>query len=174
MSSVLPCPASQPFANIHLLPSMLMDVRDLPWQPLALHSIPSWSPSHLACNMIYQAVILHCLWYVSRSFQHRFKIFLYCTFYCASQKQSQRMLSRVTHGASPSCQEFLTFFFIKNPIGKLLGKHVKWNKVNWPRKVIKNPRILSKSWIKFSSCLQCSLWDAERPVPLSSFPCTLT
>lgn len=54
-------PPPQPFANIHLLPSMLMDVRDLPWQPPGFTFTLLEVLHILACSMIYQAVILHCL-----------------------------------------------------------------------------------------------------------------
>lgn len=40
----------------------------LPWQPPGFTVHPLGSPSHWACHVIYQAVLLHCLWYVSGSF----------------------------------------------------------------------------------------------------------
>lgn len=43
-------------------------------------------------------------------FQHCFKIFLYCTFYCSSQKPSRRTLSGVTHVATSILPRILDLF----------------------------------------------------------------
>ena len=103
------------------------------WMSESFFQYLPWQPSGFTFTLLEVLHIGPATWFIGQSFftvsgmwaghfQHCFKIFLYCTFYCSSQKQSRRTLSRVTHVATLSCQEFLTFFFIKNPIGKLLGK----------------------------------------------------
>lgn len=126
-SSVPRCPASQPSANTHFLPSKLMDVKELfPVPSLTaswLYSSPSWksftlglprdlsgSPSSpsLVCEWVISNIVLRFFYIVPSTAHLRSHL--------GEHLVEWHMLLPL------SCQEFLTFFFIKNPIGKLLGK----------------------------------------------------
>lgn len=78
--------------------------------------------------------------------QHGFKVF-YVVYSRVHLSGSLREDSVKRHMLGPLlAKNPWTFSLLRIPLESFLGKHVKWNKINWPRKVTENPRILFKSW----------------------------
>ena len=108
---------------------------------LCIH--PLGSPSYWTHELIYLAFSLTVSGTRISHSQHCFKIFyiVYSTV-AISERTKQRDTCYYLYLAKNSWP----FSLLGISLESFLGKHVKWNKVNWPRKVIKNPRILWKSW----------------------------